>query len=59
MKKLFYALLALIALSCSQQNSKYSDYPISAVGIRNVILADNFWLPKIKTIQDINDSLCI
>ena len=53
MKKLIFALLALIALSCSQKNSKYSDYPISAVGIRNVILNDNFWLPKIKTIQDV------
>jgi len=53
MKKLIFALLALIALSCSQKNSKYSDYPISAVGIRNVILDDNFWLPKIKTIQDV------
>ena len=53
MKKLTFALLALIALSCSQKNSKYSDYPISAVGIRNVILDDNFWLPKIKTIQDV------
>ena len=53
MKKIIFALLALIALSCSQENSKYSDYPISAVGIRNVILNDNFWLPKIKTIQDV------
>ena len=53
MKRLIFALLALIALSCSQESSKYSDYPISAVGIRNVILTDSFWLPKIKTIQDV------
>jgi len=53
MKKLIFALLALIALNCSRESSKYSDYPITAVGIRNVILNDNFWLPKIKTIQDV------
>jgi len=53
MKKLIFALLALIALNCSRESSKYSDYPITGVGIRNVILNDNFWLPKIKTIQDV------
>ena len=53
MKRLIFALLALIALSCSQESSKYSDFPISAVGIRNVILTDSFWLPKIKTIQNV------
>lgn len=27
-------------------------YPISAVEVRNVVLTDNFWLPKIQLIQD-------
>ena len=53
MKKIIFLLLSIILISCSQKSSKYSDYPISEVGIKNVILADNFWLPKIKTIQDI------
>lgn len=29
-----------------------SDYPISTVDVKNVVLDDNFWLPKIQTIQD-------
>jgi len=33
MKKLIFALLALIALNCSRESSKYSDYPITAVGL--------------------------
>jgi DUF1680 family protein len=40
-------------LHCGQKNSKYSDYPISAVKIKNVSISDNFWLPKIKLIQDV------
>ncbi len=28
------------------------DYPISAVDVKNVVLNDEFWLPKIQTIQD-------
>jgi uncharacterized protein len=46
-------LLALIALNCGRESSKYSDYPISAVDIRNVTINDNFWLPKIKMVQNI------
>jgi DUF1680 family protein len=53
MKNIIFSLLTLIALSCSQENSKYSDYPISPVSIKDVSLNDNFWLPKIKTIQDV------
>lgn len=53
MKRILFALFALIALNCTKEGSKYSDYPISAVSIKNVILNDNFWLPKIKTIQDV------
>jgi DUF1680 family protein len=53
MKRIIFSLLTLMALNCAQESSKYSDYPISAVSIKNVILNDNFWLPKIKTIQDV------
>jgi len=36
----------------AQESSKYSGYPISAVSIKDVAVNDNFWLPKIKVIQD-------
>lgn len=36
----------------SQNNGNYSDYPISGLSIKDVILNDGFWLPKIKVIQD-------
>jgi len=36
----------------SQNNGNYSDYPISGISIKDVILNDGFWLPKIKVIQD-------
>jgi DUF1680 family protein len=37
----------------AQERSKYLDYPISAVRIKDVSIDDNFWLPKIKVVQDI------
>lgn len=40
-------------LRLAQENRQYSDYPNSAVSIKSVILNDNFWLPKIRIIQDI------
>jgi len=52
MKKIFFILLVLTTCINSQNNSKYFDYPISPVSIKNVIINDNFWLPKIKIIQD-------
>ncbi len=52
MKRIIFFLVALLALNCSQKKSQYSDYPISAVSIKKVILNDNFWLPKIKVIQN-------
>jgi uncharacterized protein len=38
----------LTALSAPAVNN----YPISAVEVKNVVLTDNFWLPKIQLIQD-------
>ena len=52
MKNIIFLLLILTPLAYSQKNGKYSDYPISAVGIKNVVINDNFWLPKIRLVQD-------
>lgn len=53
MKKLIYLLLVASTFGCSHKTaSKYSDYPISVVDIKNVVINDSFWLPKIKVIQD-------
>jgi len=43
-------LLSLFLFGCTR-TQKYHDYPISMVDMKNVILTDSFWLPKIKTIQ--------
>lgn len=40
-------------LSKAQESPTYADYPISAVSIKNVILKDGFWLPKIAMMQDV------
>lgn len=53
MKRLLFSLLLLTASAHPQEVSKYSDYPISAVSIKDVVINDNFWLPKIRVIQDI------
>jgi len=54
MKINVYSLLVFIFLfGCrNNTNKNLSDYPISAVPISNVELSDNFWLPKIKTVQE-------
>lgn len=52
MKHLLLITLALAVLGCNKPRTKYTDYPITAVGIRNVSLTDSFWLPKIRVIQD-------
>lgn len=52
MKLFALAILIVLLVACSQQQPKYSDYPIYPVDIKNVVINDNFWLPKIKVIQD-------
>tara|TARA_R110002051_G_scaffold61827_1_gene113422 strand:+ start:635 stop:2623 length:1989 start_codon:yes stop_codon:yes gene_type:complete len=59
-----FLILALIFLSCKQEKGiessnenqlseiNTSDYPIQSVGIRNVKLTDEFWLPIIKKVQE-------
>lgn len=52
MKKFFFFMLLSTIFVYAQDKNNYSDYPISSVDIKDVELSDNFWLPKIKVIQD-------
>ncbi|MFH1195027.1 MAG: beta-L-arabinofuranosidase domain-containing protein [bacterium] len=52
MKRTMFFLLILTILLNAQESSKYYDYPITAVSIKDVVICDNFWLPKIKLVQD-------
>jgi DUF1680 family protein len=50
--KALILLPLLISFACSNKpENKVYDYELTAVPIKNVVLTDNFWLPKIKTIQ--------
>ena len=53
MKKLsvLYLFVFFFAQCCGQQN-RYADYPISMVDINRVKICDDFWLPKIQTVQN-------
>jgi DUF1680 family protein len=53
MKRIIFFLLILTCLNYAQERPKHSDYPISAVSIKDVSIHDNFWLPKIRMIQSI------
>jgi hypothetical protein len=59
MKKLlvFYFFVFLFFAQCYGQQKKYADYPISMVDINKVKVSDNFWLPKIQTVQNITIAL--
>ena len=49
----FFCLLLLTSIPIwAETQPTFSDYPISAVAIKNVEIKDAFWLPKIKIIQD-------
>jgi uncharacterized protein len=52
MKRALLYLIILVFLSCNKNSDSLSDYPIAAVNITKVKLTDNFWLPKIKVIQN-------
>lgn len=47
------ALLGLLNAPAAAQSVKRSDYPIQAVSFTKVQLADNFWLPRLKTNTDV------
>lgn len=51
MKPFAFLIIIILAVSCVQPKVEKPDYPIQAVNLRKVKITDNFWLPKIKTIQ--------
>lgn len=50
MKRITWLLPVLFCILCKAQ-SPVTDYPILPVSIKDVVIRDQFWLPKIKTIQ--------
>lgn len=44
--------LILLMLFASYIIAQHTDYPIQAVSIKNVVIKDKFWLPKITLLQD-------
>ncbi|WP_303310826.1 glycoside hydrolase family 127 protein [Hymenobacter sp. BT730] len=55
MKRILSSLLiaGLLSAPVLAQSVKRSDYPIQAVSFTQVKLADNFWLPRLKTNTDV------
>jgi len=52
MRRLFFLLSLTAATACTENKPGQPGYPISVVNIKDVEITDNFWLPKIKLIQD-------
>lgn len=52
MKKHVIPLLLVAIAFGGEVRSQSGSYPITAAGVKQVTLNDNFWLPKIKTIQN-------
>ncbi len=50
--KLFAFVIILLA-ACSKHPQKHDEYPIKAVGITNIEITDQFWLPKIREVQTV------
>lgn len=49
----FYAwIIFLLIYGCQEKEENYHQYPISPIDIKDVVLTDSFWLPKVKIIQD-------
>ncbi|HLP15241.1 MAG TPA: beta-L-arabinofuranosidase domain-containing protein, partial [Bacteroidota bacterium] len=51
MKHIFVVIFFLVTADCLFAQSQYHNYPITAANIKRVVLTDNFWLSKIRTIQ--------
>ncbi|MFA9389178.1 MAG: glycoside hydrolase family 127 protein [Prolixibacteraceae bacterium] len=51
MKLVSILMIVFLAVACAQPKTENPAYPIKAVNLRQVKITDNFWLPKIKTIQ--------
>ena len=52
MKRTLIGLCILSTMVFAQEPPIRSEYQISPVSIQDVVLRDNFWLPKIRLIQD-------
>ncbi|MFO7256861.1 MAG: glycoside hydrolase family 127 protein [Bacteroidota bacterium] len=57
LRKLSLLVVAVLLLSCSgrettSETQQHNDYPYQTVDIRSIRLTDNFWLPRIQTIQE-------
>lgn len=53
MKKIILFFCIAVSLNIAQERKlDFPDYPIGNVDIRNVKLTDDFWLPKIKLVQN-------
>jgi hypothetical protein len=53
MRPSYFLVLLLFFTACNKPVKQLGDYPIKAVELNNVHLTDRFWLPKIRTIQNI------
>ncbi|MDR2690786.1 MAG: glycoside hydrolase family 127 protein [Dysgonamonadaceae bacterium] len=49
---LIFTFSTFTSLSCGESDKKQADYPIQQVKLNKVTLTDDFWLPKIRTIQE-------
>ena len=49
--KVLIPILISFLISSQKISAQFYDYPISSIDIKSVQLTDNFWLPKIKLIQ--------
>jgi DUF1680 family protein len=47
-----FIISTFIFFSCGESPENTADYPIQQVKLNNVTLTDNFWLPKIRVIQE-------
>jgi hypothetical protein len=54
MKYLLILISVVVLASCTRKknDTTSADYLVSTVNIRNVVIDDKFWLPKIRLIQD-------
>jgi DUF1680 family protein len=59
MKLLSFIILFIFVCSCISTKEERNGYPIKPVQITKVRLTDNFWLPKVKTVQQTTISYAI
>ncbi|MFO7370701.1 MAG: glycoside hydrolase family 127 protein [Bacteroidales bacterium] len=53
MKRILLVLVTVAVIAgCAKEKTQLANYPITPVNIKDVVINDNFWLPKISVIQD-------